>query len=180
MAYGNGLFGSSHADEARRAARQAYGKTKEAAHLASRSAREAGAAVAEDVKHRASGAKHRASEFAHDASDRASAQAADARDYLLGLLGAFSTQADGVVKSARSRLKDAHIDDYAKTAAAYSGQAVGLVKRHPLLAVGGAVVLGIVIGKAVEAAAAARREKRAAEEADGVSAGEGDADAPEA
>ena len=179
MAYGNGLFSSSHADEARRAARQAFGKTKEAAHLASRGAREAGAAVAEDVRHRASGAKHKASEFAHDASDRVSAQAGDARDYLLGLLGALSTQADGVVKSARSRLKDMHADDYAKTAAAYSGQAVGLVKRHPLLAIGGAVALGFVIGKAVEAAAAARREKRAAGETEGLSAAEGDADTPE-
>lgn len=97
----------------------------------------------------------------------------------MGLLGALSTQADGVVKSARSRLKDMHADDYAKTAAVYSGQAVGLVKRHPLLAIGGAVALGFVIGKAVEAAAAARREKQAAEENDGVSAGEGDADTPE-
>lgn len=175
MAYGNGLFSNSHADEARRAARQAYGKTKEAAHLASHSAREAGAALAEGVKHRAADAKHRASEFAHDASGRASEQAADARDYLLGLLGAFTTQADSVVKTARSHLRDTAASDYAKTAAAYSGRAVGLVKRHPILAIGGAVALGFLIGKAVEAAAAARREKQ---DAENVADGDGDAGAP--
>jgi ElaB/YqjD/DUF883 family membrane-anchored ribosome-binding protein len=167
MAYGNGLFSASHADEARRAARNAYGKTKEAAHLASHSAKEAGAAFAEGVKHRAADAKHRAADLGHDVSERATEQASEARDYILSLLGALTTQADGVVKSAKSRLKDIHAEDYAKTAAAYSGQAVGLVKRHPLLAIGGAVALGFIIGKTIEAAAAARREKLAAEEAEG-------------
>jgi len=171
MAYGNGLFSSSHAEEARRAGRQAYAKTKEAAHLASHGAREAGAAVAERVKQRASDAKH----ITHDVSEKASEQAIEARDYILGLLGALTSQTETMAKSAKARLKDLPTEDYAKTAAVYSGKAIGVVKRHPLLAIGGAVAIGFLIGKAVEAAAA-RRDKAEADDAEGVSAGEGDAE----
>lgn len=174
MAQGNGLFGSSsHADEARRAAKQAMGKGREAAHLASRSAREAGAALADEASARVGDAKHRAAGIASDLKDQAGDRALDTRDYLMELLGALSGKADTVVKTARNTLKDVHAEDYAKTAAVYSGKAIGLVKRHPLIAIGGAVAIGFLIGKAVEAAAA-RREAAEAEAGNGVSAGEGD------
>jgi ElaB/YqjD/DUF883 family membrane-anchored ribosome-binding protein len=104
------------------------------------------------------------------------ARASEAREHLLLALSLLSGRADGAVSALRGNLASVRPEAVAHGAA-------NLVRRRPLMTLGGVAALGIMLGAAVVAYRRARAEAEAdgefaVEEAEGVVLGEGDARSP--